>query len=489
MVLLEEPAALWGVLALLIVLCAFCYLRKFSSNLRSTPLLLNGCHPLYGSYLKQKKKYLAGYLLVAAGDWFQGPYLYALYVSDSLSSFSITCLYLLGYTSALVVGTAVGSLGDRVGRKRNSMLAAIFYIFSCVLICRGEFPLLVTGRLCGGIASSLFHSSFEAWVTSAHARAMLPPEWLAITFGDASFGNGIVAIVVGIASSVLTDRWGVRAPFLAAAACNFAALAAIWVLWASPQTTTTPISSATDITPTSPHILPRAISPALHPPPPPPPPEPAPPAADGISGALALFRAEPSIAALGLALALFEGTMYTFVYFWTPALAPNHEPLPFGLIFAAFMAAVMLGGATFSLVAASQRMPVERFAVLVYLVGTVSLLFGLFCGSSTYSVFLLFCLFEAVCGAYHATAGTLRSKVIPDRVRATVLNLFRVPLNAMVMGTMGLTFVLSTRALLLLSACLLAAGTAILQGALSCRTRLENATKNGTSSLVPPEPV
>ena len=34
---------------------------------------------------------------------------------------------------------------------------------------------------------------------------------------------------------------------------------------------------------------------------------------------------------------LFEGSMYTFVFLWTPALSPAGEHLPHGMIFACFM--------------------------------------------------------------------------------------------------------------------------------------------------------
>ena len=37
--------------------------------------------------------------------------------------------------------------------------------------------------------------------------------------------------------------------------------------------------------------------------------------------------------------------MYTFIFLWTPALSPNDEHIPHGLIFAAFMVACMAGSA------------------------------------------------------------------------------------------------------------------------------------------------
>lgn len=58
-----------------------------------------------------------------------------------------------------------------------------------------------------------------------------------------------------------------------------------------------------------------------------------------------LCFADKKIALLGAMQALFEGAMYTFVFLWTPALAPAGEKIPHGMIFACFMVACMSGSA------------------------------------------------------------------------------------------------------------------------------------------------
>ena len=53
---------------------------------------------------------------------------------------------------------------------------------------------------------------------------------------------------------------------------------------------------------------------------------------------------------------MFEGVMYTFVLEWTPALTEantENERIPHGLIFAAFMVAVMMGSSIFKLLSNS----------------------------------------------------------------------------------------------------------------------------------------
>ncbi len=55
--------------------------------------------------------------------------------------------------------------------------------------------------------------------------------------------------------------------------------------------------------------------------------------------------ADPRVGLLGAMQSLFEGSMYTFVFLWTPALSPDGEHLPHGMIFACFMVSSMAGSA------------------------------------------------------------------------------------------------------------------------------------------------
>ncbi len=49
----------------------------------------------------------------AAGDWLQGPYVYALYQHYNYSQGDIGRLFIAGFGSSMLFGTIVGSLGDR----------------------------------------------------------------------------------------------------------------------------------------------------------------------------------------------------------------------------------------------------------------------------------------------------------------------------------------------------------------------------------------
>jgi hypothetical protein len=82
---------------------------------------------------------------------------------------------------------------------------------------------------------------------------------------------------------------------------------------------------------------------------------------------------DEKIALLGAIQSLFEGSMYTFVFLWTPALSPNKQAIPHGFIFATFMLASMLGSSLASRLLARTDLKVESYMQLVFLVAAGSL--------------------------------------------------------------------------------------------------------------------
>uniref|UniRef100_A0A5S6R1P0 Major facilitator superfamily associated domain-containing protein n=1 Tax=Trichuris muris TaxID=70415 RepID=A0A5S6R1P0_TRIMR len=88
-----------------LVLAVVCLAIYFCSN-------LNGQKASSKELLRLQRIYLNVYLLAAAGDWLQGPHVYALYESYELSKHDIECLFAVGFSSSLIVGTFVGSVAD-----------------------------------------------------------------------------------------------------------------------------------------------------------------------------------------------------------------------------------------------------------------------------------------------------------------------------------------------------------------------------------------
>lgn len=102
---------------------------------------------------------------------------------------------------------------------------------------------------------------------------------------------------------------------------------------------------------------------------------------------MCLCGSDEKIALLGAIQSLFEGSMYTFVFLWTPALSPNEEEIPHGFIFATFMLASMLGSSFASRLMARTSPKVESYMQIVFVVSSASLLLPIVTNVCSYFCF------------------------------------------------------------------------------------------------------
>jgi len=135
---------------------------------------------------------------------------------------------------------------------------------------------------------------------------------------------------------------------------------------------------------------------------------------------------------VGLIVASFEGSMYAFVFNWTPALESSEVPPPYGLIFALFMMACM-SGAAISTMSDGFIKPLTRLA-LSFGAGAIALGTAASCSGNLKLSFASFLVFEFCVGVYFPSVGIIKSEVVPENVRGTMYNIYRVPLNAVVVG-------------------------------------------------------
>ncbi|CAI7833363.1 unnamed protein product [Closterium sp. NIES-54] len=181
--------------------------------------------------------------------------------------------------------------------------------------------------------------------------------------------------------------------------------------------------------------------------------------------------------------------MYTFVFLWTPALAPAAQHIPHGFIFASFMLACMIGSSlasrllahaaaattttitttsssssasatSASLVSSSSASLVSSASasfsqLLVHVEGYMQVVFLLAAAALSVPVFIhhfiepappgatsitaagqvqlvAFCVFEVCVGVFWPSLMAMRARYIPEEARATIMNCFRIPLNIFV---------------------------------------------------------
>ncbi|KMT12446.1 hypothetical protein BVRB_5g103750 [Beta vulgaris subsp. vulgaris] len=361
-----------------------------------------------------KNNYVLVYSLMMAGDWLQGPYVYYLYTTYGFSKGEIGQLFIAGFGSSMLFGTIVGSLADKQGRKRACVTYCLTYIMSCITKHSPQYKILMVGRILGGIATSLLFSAFESWLVAEHNKKGFEQQWLSVTFSKAIFlGNGLVAIVAGLLGNLLVDTFGFGAvaPFDAASCFLAIGMVIIVTSWGEN------FGDNSD----NKDLLTQ------------------------FRNAAVAIASDEKIALLGAIQSLFEGSMYTFVFLWTPALSPNDEEIPHGFIFATFMLASMLGSSFASrLLARSAK--VESYMQIVFTISSASLMLPIVTsflvpaskvkgGGITFAgciQLLGFCVFEACVGIFWPSIMKMRSQYIPEEARSTIMNFFRIPLNIFV---------------------------------------------------------
>jgi hypothetical protein len=276
------------------------------------------------------------------------------------------------------------------------------------------------------------------------------------TFGLASIGNGLLGVVAGIMAQSLADSFGNIGPFQAAIALTAVGMVIIIPTWSE----NTAHDEKSDKKGEE----------------------------EGASFGQAIegILTKPAILYVGLIQACFEGAMFTFVFNWVPTLMNTYsEGIGAffgiqGIVFSLFMLSISVGGSLFGILTGFAS--VQTFSIAVYAIAAAAI----FLASVSTDFFVqlgAFLVVECCVGVAFPCLGACRSEVIPANVQSTTMNLFRVPLNILVViGTkMSDSETISTSTVF--QVCALWFGmAAVLQVLLRGETAKNDANKGGKKS-------
>lgn len=402
-------------------------------------------------------RFLPVFWILRLADWLQGPYFYEVYASKAIvgggmpssSSSSLTIisrLFLTGFASTALFGPISGQLVDTYGRKRGTLAFCLFYMLGALSTKSNLLPTLLLGRIASGIGTSLLFSAPESWLVG-DAQRMGQEHALGSTFGLAYAGDSIVAIVAGqLAALAASYRGGPTGPF--ELSLLVLAIGALLTSFLWKENVGSSSSSTTTTTTTTTTTSPSKQQPT-------------------IQDALRMVLSDPKIASVGAVQSLFEAAMYIFVLQWPPAISSAISAVyggatavvPYGTIFSCFMACCLMGATLFSKLntkiskatatGSSGHQPrIENSVTVMLLLSTIAV--GLSAAATTTypglswfrnngisvlsALVSAFFAFEIAVGFYFPSIGTLRSKYIPDSHRSVIMNLFGIPLNALVVS-------------------------------------------------------
>jgi MFS transporter, MFS domain-containing protein family, molybdate-anion transporter len=250
-----------------------------------------------------------------------------------------------------------------------------------------------------GISTSLLFSVFESWMVFEHHKRMFSSDLLSNTFALSTLANSVIAIVSGFLASGSAYAMGYVGPFMVATAILVSSSVIVFVSWGE-------------------NFGDSTIQ-----------------VQESIQKAVETVKNDSRIILLGTVQSLFEASMYVFVFMWTPVLAADASEFAeensgvHGIVFSGFMLAIMFGSSIFSILIS--RFTVERIQQNLLLVAAGVMAVPVFFRSAEVNLFA-FMLFEICCGIYFPSQGTLRSYIVPEESRSTIMNFFRVPLNILV---------------------------------------------------------
>lgn len=387
-------------------------------------------------YTSLLSKYLVVYLMATFSDWLQGPYVYALYDDYGYSQHDIAVLFVAGFGSSMIFGSFIGGMADWGGRRAFVVLFAIIYALSCFTKHFHSFGILMIGRLLGGVATSLLFSVFEAWLIRAHADSNCE-QYLSNSFSWAAYGNSVIAILAGLIANHAASSFpmkpiagnfnvgGYLNPFdislVALLLCGFLA----FTLWEENYGE----DKKRSVSETGQEETPQEGGKWY----------------DGLKNAFIVVTRSREILLCGVISSIFEGSMYIFVFMWTPSLtsqsSSSDEGLPFGVIFSTFMVCCMTGSTIFGclvdgkfkFISNGKRFKLEELAMYEFAVASAAMAVIALSGENTTIKFVAMNVFEVVVGMYWPTMGTLKSSIVPEDLRVAIYNLFRIPLNFIVL--------------------------------------------------------
>ena len=294
----------------------------------------------------------------------------------------------------------------------------MIYFGHCLTKHWGIFGALMVGRVLGGISTSLLFSVFDSWLVSESQREGFSGEQLGNTFSLAYFGSSVAAIAAGQFGEIAANLapltklgggmyyGGYVTPFDLANV-----VLVLCMLYVSSRWTENYGESDGQT-------------------------------GGGFGKALSAIFADKKILLCGLICSSFESSMFIFVFNWTPCLMEEGQPVPpFGHIFTGFMVFCLLGTRVYAYLAG--KLAVEQIGLIVMFVSTACHL-TVFFFESVQIRFVAFLAFEACVGLYFPMMGTLKGEIVPEDMRSTIYNLYRLPLNVVVLMPLLMNFSIST---------------------------------------------
>jgi MFS transporter, MFS domain-containing protein family, molybdate-anion transporter len=286
-----------------------------------------------------------------------------------------------------------------------------------------------------GIAMSLYFSACEGWFLSALIDSNLNKHYMNRSITWAKYCTQIAAVVSGLTANVLTSflhqlvpisllypipfyldplsTGGYTIPFTAAVIASIICFVSACAMWEENSTSSNALGGNRSSEQKQQHNTDLEDS-------------------RQKDIAISAYIAPMDVYLSSVVTCLFEGSMYTFFFMWTPALNDYFGGMPLGIMFSSFMVSYMVGSTIFNSIQIHQnnnKANVEKLAVYVLLVAALSMFL-----TSSYDYaestikFLAMNAFAMTIGMYLPIINIMKTSIVTSLKRPALYNLFRIPL-------------------------------------------------------------
>ncbi|XP_077233506.1 major facilitator superfamily protein isoform X2 [Tasmannia lanceolata] len=305
----------------------------------------------------------------------------------------------VGCAAALLVGTFLGLLSDLIGHKKACMLFCILHLLVGLLKRVTKHPSIWIPSICLALASSVFSFSFESWMVAEHAKLgdmqdLLSDTFWLMTLSESASLIGSQMLANFVVGGDIENR--IVSPFTAASILTMICIFCISREWnGSP-----PKSDIWDYKMAfSAHIL-----------------------------------SDKRIWLLAWAQGCLHFAMTIFWILWAPTIVADGREVHLAMIYPCLLGARMLGSTTVPwFLNGPLSVPVEDCLIFAFIFAGLALSIVAYDYQEIGFLVTLFCIFHACVGLILPSLARLRTKLVPNELRAGMISVSMAPANAAVL--------------------------------------------------------
>lgn len=349
---------------------------------------------------KLKFRYLLVYILTRSAMWAKAPYLYTLFASvHKFTMVEIGQLYLVDALAALVCGPITGQLADIYGRRLFCNVYNISIIVNLLLRMHGSHFLAYLAQLVTGLGAGLINTTFEAWVVTQSNKVFQyysseKDRFLKRLFRDANNYDTVSSIAVSFICAIVYSYLGIYSPFIISIALSLLALIASQCLWEENK---------------------PAEKSDKH-------------AWEQFKEALTELR-KTDVLCVGLIEGIIMAVLGIFLFSWTPILKMSTDGnINVGLIYTCLLLTMLVGIKVYSIFILYLKAD-KYLSLMVSIFFESTMFIAIYFDNSFFRRLIYLSLINGYQGFYNPLNSVIKSAVIIDLYRASLMNIFRIPLN------------------------------------------------------------